>query len=186
MIEDFVRWEPTQTIHIRRARVGFIQSIFAAIIMGLVFGLLFGLLPAILFLTGRGVIFMAQFYLAFSALLAVASMIGLLLYGRRREYLLDWALGTIHWEIGWTRQDAPLQDIESLILDLPTAGSPRNPVVDSHKFQLLIRRKPYTLVETNGNGQTWGQTCSKLASLTHRLAEALNIPWSELRDRSIK
>jgi Protein of unknown function (DUF3592) len=186
MIEEIVRWEPMQTIHIRRARVGVIQSLAAAIIMGLFFGLFFGLLPAILFLSGRGVMFMAQFYLAISAVIAVASTIGLLLYGRRREYLLDWALGTIHWEIGWSSQDAPLTDIESLILDLPAEDSPRNAVVDSYKLRLQIRGKPYTLVETNGNGQTWGQTRKQLATLTHRLAESLNIPWSELRDRSIK
>jgi hypothetical protein len=186
MVEEIDRWEPGQLIHVRRARVGFLQSIFAAIISGLLLGLLFGLLPAIFFLSKHGVVYMAKFYLIVSAILAVAFAIGLMLWGRRREYLLDWSLGTIHWEIGWGAQDAPLESIEQITLNLPARDADRNPVVDSHTIQLQIRGKAYTILETNGKGQSWDQTRDKLVSLTRRLAEVLEIDWVELRDKSMK
>ncbi len=186
MVEEIVCWEPGQTVHIRRARVGFLRSIFGVIIAGLFLGLLFGLLPALFFLSGRGVVFMAQFYLAVSALLAVAFAIGLMLWGRRREYLLDWSLESIHWEIGWSGREAPLENIESLILKLPAEDAPRNPVVDSHRIQARIQGKTYTLLETNGNGLDWFQTRQKLVKVIGELAHALHIPWTESQDWSAK
>ncbi len=148
--------------------------------------MLLGLLPAIFFLSGRGVIFIAQFYLAISALLTVACAIGLMLWGRRREYLLDWSLQSIHWEIGWSGQEAPLDSIESLILNLPAQDAQRNPVVDSHTIQARIQGKTYTLLETNGNGLNWYQTRDKLVKVIGELAHSLHIPWTESQERSVK
>jgi hypothetical protein len=186
MVEEIDCWEPTRLIHVRRARVGFLKSILAGIITGLILGLFFGLLPAFLFLTKYGVIAMAKFYLAVSAVLAVAFAIGLMLWGRRREYRLDWSLGTIHWEIGWGAQDAPLESIEQLMVNLPARDADRNPVVDSHTIQLQIAGKAYTILETNGKGLSWSDTRDKLVSLTRSLAEVLNVDWIENRDKSIK
>ncbi|RLS55423.1 MAG: DUF3592 domain-containing protein [Planctomycetota bacterium] len=185
MVEEIARWEPGQTVHIRRARVGFLKSIIAAILMGLVLGMFLGLLPAAYFLSGRGIIFIAKFYLAVSAALTLASAIGLILYGRRREYLFDWALGSVHWEIGWSGQEAPLESIEKLTMHLPAADSPRNPVVDSHSITATIQGKSYTLLETNGQGLSWQQTRERLKLSISQLAKALQIPWSEQQARSV-
>lgn len=179
MHEEIVQWEPGQIVHIRRARVGFLRSIVAAVIVGLLFGILLGLLPAIYLLSGRGVIFIGQFYLAVSAVLALATAIGLILHGRRREYLLDWSLGSIQIEIGWSRNEAPLENITELKLSLPAPGSQRNPVVDAHTIQAKILGKTYTLLETSGLGLDWGETREKLVKLISELAESLNVPWNE-------
>ncbi len=186
MVEEIVRWEPGQTVHIRRARVGFLKAVVSAVIVGLFFGLVLGLLPAIVFLSGRGVLFIAQFYLGVSALLTVASAIGLILWGRRREYLLDWALGSIHWEIGWSGQEAPLDSIESLTLNLPAKDAQRNPVVDSYRVQARIQGKTYTLLETNGHSLNWYQTRDNLVKVIGVLAKSLNISWTESQERSFK
>lgn len=185
-VEEIDAWEPGKLIHVRRARVGLIQIIFGAIISGLLTGLVFGLLPAIFFLSKHGVVYMAKFYLVVSALLSVAFAVGLMLWGRRREYLLDWSLGTIHWEIGWGSQDAPLDNIEQIIINLPAPDAGRNAAIDSHTLQLQINGKAYTVLDTNGKGQSWDQTRDKLISLARRLAEVLEVDWVELRDKSIK
>ncbi len=186
MVEEIVHWEPGQTVHLRRARVGFLRSIAAAIIAGLFLGLLLGLLPAFFFLSGRGGVFIAQFYLAVSAVLTVAFTIGLMLWGRRREYLLDWSLGLIHWEIGWSVQKAPLESIETLLLKLPAPDAPRNPLVDSYRIQARLQGKTYTLLETSGIGLNWYQTREKLVKVIGELAHALKIPWTESQERSVK
>ena len=182
LTEEICRWEPGKTVHIYRPRVGFLKSIFGAIIAGLIVGMVLGLLPAIFFLSGRGVIFIAQFYLAVSAMLSVAFAMGLMLWGRRREYLLDWALESIHWEIGWGSQDAPLQSIDSLQLRLPAKDSPRNHVVDSYRIKARINGKDYTLLETNGNGQNWYEVRDKLKKVIGELAHALNVEWTESQE----
>ncbi|WP_299460459.1 DUF3592 domain-containing protein [uncultured Gimesia sp.] len=179
MFEEILRWEPGDVVHIRRARVGFLKSIAGGLIAGLVVGLLLGLLPAIFFLSGRGVLFIARFYLAISALLALAFTIGLVLYGRRREYLLDWSLGTLLYEIGWSHHRTALENIERLTLKLPDPQSQRNPVVDSHTIVLQIEGKSFTLLETNGNEQSWHQTRNQLTKTITELAHALNLPWTE-------
>lgn len=186
MTEEIIRWEPGKTVHIYRPRVGFLKSILGAIIAGLVLGLVLGLLPAVFFLSGRGVIFIAQFYLAVSALLAIAFAIGLILYGRRREYLLDWSLQSIHWEIGWSGRDAPLDSIDSLMLRLPAKDIPRNHVVDSYRVQARIQGKVYTLLETNGNGLNWYQVRDQLKKVIGELAYSLNIEWTETQEKAPK
>lgn len=185
LMEEINRWEPGNTVHFRRARVGFMRSIAAAILMGLLLGLFLGLLPAVFFLSGRGIYFIAKFYLAVSVVLALASAIGLMLYGRRREYLFDWSLGSVHWEIGWSSREAPLESIEKLTIYLPASDSPRNPVVDSHSIAATIQGRNYTLLETNGQGLSWHQTRERLKLTTTELAKALQIPWDEVQARSI-
>ncbi|MFH1299773.1 MAG: DUF3592 domain-containing protein [Planctomycetota bacterium] len=179
MFEEILRWEPGDVVHIRRARVGFLKSIAGGLIAGLVVGLLLGLLPAIFYLSGRGVLFIAKFYLAVSALLALAFTIGLVLYGRRREYLLDWSLGTLLYEIGWSHHKTAIENIESLTLKLPHPHSQRNTVADFHTIVLQIEGKSYTLLETNGNEQSWHQTRKNLAKIITELSHALNLPWTE-------
>jgi hypothetical protein len=186
LTEEIIRWEPGKTVHIYRPRVGFLKSILGAIIAGLIVGIVLGLLPAIFFLSGRGVIFIAQFYLAVSALLSVAFAIGLMRWGRRREYLLDWALESIHWEIGWGNQDAPLQNIDSLLLRLPDKDAPRNHVVDSYRIQARIYGRDYTLLETNGNGQNWYEVRDKLKKVIGELAHSLNVEWTESQKKTPK
>lgn len=186
MAEEIIRWEPGENVHLYRPRVGFIKSILGAIIAGLFLGLVLGLLPAIFFLSGRGVIFIAQFYLAVSALLSVAFAIGLILWGRRREYLLDWALESIHWEIGWSGREAPLDSIDSLMLRLPAKDIPRNHVVDSYRVQARIQGKVYTLLETNGNGQNWYEVRDKMKKVIGELAHSLNIEWTESQEKAPK
>ena len=186
MVEEIVCWEPGETVHIRRARVGFLKSIAGAVIAGLFLGLFLGLLPAVFWLSGRGVIFIARFYLAVSALLTVAFAIGLILHGRRREYLLDWTLGEIHWEIGWRRRQAPLHDIESLTLKNPAKQGERTPVVDAHTIKARIQGRTYTLLETNGFGQSWSQTRDRMVRLVKQLADALNVPWTESHEQPVK
>ncbi len=186
LVEEIIRWEPGETIHIYRPRVGFLKSILGAIITGLIFGIVLGLLPAIFFLSGRGVVFIAQVYLAVSALLSIAFAIGLMLWGRRREYILDWALESIHWEIGWGGQDAPFESIESLILALPDKDIPRNHVVDSYRVQARIQGKVYTLLETNGNGQNWYEVRDKLKKVIGELAHSLQIEWTETQEKTPK
>tara|TARA_R110002111_G_scaffold2705_5_gene18044 strand:+ start:30799 stop:31977 length:1179 start_codon:yes stop_codon:yes gene_type:complete len=186
MQEEILRWEPGEIIHTRRARVGFLKSIAAALIAGLVLGLPLGLLPAIFYLSGHGVIFIARFYLAVSALISVAFTIGLLLYGRRREFLLDWSLGSLFCEIGWSNREFAIENIERLTLKLPARDSQRNPIVDSHSIVIQIEGKTFTLVDTNGEGQSWDQTRKKLARVITELANSLNVPWNELHEPSIK
>jgi len=184
--EEIIRWEPGENVHIYRPRVGFLKSIFGAIISGLIVGAVLGLLPAVFFLSGRGVIFIAQFYLGVSALLTVAFAIGLMLWGRRREYQLDWALESILWEIGWSGREAPLDSIDTLILNLPAKDIPRNHIVDSYRVQARIQGKVYTLLETNGNGQNWYEVRDKLKKVIGELAHSLNIQWTESQEKSPK
>lgn len=184
--EEIIRWEPGENVHIYRPRVGFLKSIFGAIISGLIVGAVLGLLPAVFFLSGRGVIFIAQFYLGVSALLAVAFTIGLMLWGRRREYQLDWALESILWEIGWSGREAPLDSIDTLILNLPAKDIPRNHIVDSYRVQARIQGKVYTLLETNGNGQNWYEVRDKLKKVIGELAHSLNIQWTESQEKPPK
>ncbi len=186
MQEEILRWEPGEMIHTRRARVGFLKSIAGALIAGLVLGLPLGLLPAIFYLSGHGVIFIARFYLAVSALIAVAFTIGLLLYGRRREFLLDWSLGSLFCEIGWSNREFAIENIERLTLKLPARDSQRNPIVDSHSIVIQIDGKTFTLVDTNGADQSWDQARKKLARVITELANALNVPWNETHAPSTK
>ena len=183
---EILRWEPGEMIHTRRARVGFLKSIAGALIAGLVLGLPLGLLPAIFYLSGHGVIFIARFYLAVSALIAVAFTIGLLLYGRRREFLLDWSLGSLFCEIGWSNREFAIENIERLTLKLPARDSQRNPIVDSHSIVIQIDGKTFTLVDTNGADQSWDQARKKLARVITELANALNVPWNETHAPSTK
>lgn len=186
MTEEIIRWQPGETVHFFRPRVGFLKSILGAIVTGFLLGIVLGLLPAIFFLSGRGIIFIAQFYLAVSALLAVAFAIGLMLWGRRREYILDWALESIHWEIGWGGQDAPLTGIENLILVLPDKDIPRNHVVDSYRIKARIQGKNYTLLEANGNGQNWYEVRDKLKKVIGELAHSLQVEWTETQEKTPK
>jgi hypothetical protein len=109
-----------------------------------------------------------------------------MLWGRRREYLLDWALESIHWEIGWGHHDAPLLNIDSLVLHVPDKNDARNPVVDSYRIKAQIYGKTYTLLETNGNGQNWYEVRDKMKKVIGELAHSLNIAWTEKQDKAPK
>lgn len=184
MVESVERWEPGQLVHLRRARVGLMQTILGGIVTGFILGVVFGLLPAVFFLSKHGVIFIGKVYLAVSAALALVSVIALMLWGRRREYLFDWSLGTIHTEIGWSSRDYSLDQMELLILDLPASDGERNAIVDSYSIRFVVAGKKYTLIETNGKDLSWGQVRDRLVALIRPLAHHLNVEWQESRDRS--
>ena len=186
MLEEILCWEPGKEIHLHRPRVGFVKSIAGGVLAGFLVGGPLGLIPAIFFLSGNGIVFIAKFYLLVSMILSVAFSIGLLLHGRSREFLLDWSLESIMWEIGWNRQEAPLAEIERLTLFLPPAGGQPNPVVDSYRIGLHLRGKTCTLLETNGNDLSQIEVREKLTRLISELAETLNVPWTEHREKSTR
>jgi hypothetical protein len=179
MLEHILHWEPGQLVHLRRDRVGFVKAIAAGIIVGLVLGIPLGLVPALFFFSGKGLVWIVQFTLIVCGVVTIAGVVGLMLYGRRREYLLDWSGRTILWDIGWSRREASFDQIEKLELVVPPVGQPSNPVVDQFQIRALIQGRSFTLLETNGNGHTWNSARAHLAQVIAQLADSLHKRWSE-------
>ncbi len=59
-------------------------------------------------------------------------------------------------------------------------------MIDSYRIGLHLRGKTCTLLETNGNELSRMEVREKLTRLISELADALNVPWTEQREKSTR
>ncbi|MBI5759729.1 MAG: DUF3592 domain-containing protein [Planctomycetales bacterium] len=182
--ERFLEWEPGHIIHLHRDHLGFATIIGGALIAGLVAGLLFGLVPALWLFSGRGPLFIAQFYAAVSLVLAVVGGIWLGLDNRRRDTHIDWGREMIRAQVGWFAHEYTFDEIQELSIRVPkpekkSAGSGTTEKTYAARIHLHIGGKRYILLETEFTRHDHLSVRASLLPIVEQLAQDLKVGWSE-------
>lgn len=183
--ERIVTWEPGRLVHLQRDTISLLTLLGGAIIAGLVVGLLFGLVPALVFFSGRGPIFIGQFYLGASLIIALVCGVWLWLDNRPRETRIDWTSQSIHLAVGSSLCDAFFTDVQELKLSVPkpqkaSPGSNGQPT-QKHavRINIIVNGKSYIILETECASSAIRAVRSRLASLAQQLADAMNVQFTK-------
>lgn len=181
--ERILSWEPGTLIHVQRDSISILSIIGGAVIAGLFMGLLFGLVPALFFFSGRGPIFIGQFYLAASALSAIVGAIWLWFDNRPRETRIEWASQLIRLVAGSRVRDAAFSDVQQLTVTIPKARKTES-MDSNHQPQKLaacinmtLDGKSYIILESECDENSRRTVRSKLSSLAERLASLMNVDF---------
>ena len=183
--ERILSWEPGQLVHLQRVSISLLSMIGGAIIAGLFVGLLFGLVPALVFFSGRGPIFIGQFYLAASLISAVVCAVWLWLDNRPRETRIDWSAQSIHLAVGSRLCDIFFTDVQELNVAMPKPQKP-SPGTSSQPTQkyaarinMVVNGKSYIILETECASSAIRAVHSKLASIAQQLAVPMNVQFAK-------
>jgi hypothetical protein len=114
--ERILTWEPGEAIHLQQESMGFLSLVAGALIAGLILGGFVGLTPALLFFSGRGPVFIGQFYLASSLVAASVCGIWLWLDNRPRQTHIEYHSQQIRLVTGSKQTDALFSDVQQLVL----------------------------------------------------------------------
>jgi hypothetical protein len=183
--ERILSWEPGQLVHLQRDSISLLSMIGGAIIAGLFVGLLFGLVPALVFFSGRGPIFIGQFYLAASLISAAVCAAWLWLDNRPRETRIDWSAQSIHLAIGSRLCDAFFTDVQELNVSVPKPQkpSPGNSSQPTQKhaarINMIVNGKSYIVLETECASSAIRAVRSKLSSIAQQLAVTMNVQFAK-------
>lgn len=183
--ERILSWEPGQLVHLQRDSISFLSVIGGGLIAGLFLGLLFGLVPALLFFSGRGPIFIGQFYLGASLASAVVCAAWLWLDNRPRETRIDWSAQSIHLAVGSRLCDVFFTDVQELNVSVPkpqkpTPGSSSQPTQKhAARINMVVNGKSYIVLETECASSAIRAVRSKLASIAQQLAVPMNVQFAK-------
>ena len=183
--ERILSWEPGQLVHLQRDSISFLSMIGGAIIAGLFVGLLFGLVPALVFFSGRGPIFIGQFYLAASLVSALVCAAWLWLDNRPRETRIDWSAQSIHLAVGSRLCDVFFTDVQELNVSVPkpqkpSRGSSSQPIQKhAARINMVVNGKSYIVLETECASSAIRAVRSKLASIAQQLAVPMNVKFAK-------
>lgn len=183
--ERILSWEPGQLVHLQRDSISFLSVISGGLIAGLFLGLLFGLVPALVFFSGRGPIFIGQFYLAASLASAVVCAAWLWLDNRPRETRIDWSAQSIHLAVGSRLCDVFFTDVQELNVSVPkpqkpSPGSSSQPTQkQAARINMVVNGKSYIVLETECASSAIRAVRSKLASIAQQLAVPMNVPFAK-------
>lgn len=183
--ERILSWEPGQLVHLQRDSISVLSLIGGALIAGLVVGLLFGLVPALVFFSGRGPIFIGQFYLAASLISAVVCAVWLWRDNRPRETRIDWSSQSIHLAVGSTLCDVFFTDVQELNVAMPKPQKPGpgRSSEPAHKYaariNMVVYGKTYIILETQFNTSAYRAVRSKLVSIAQQLAVPMNVQFAK-------
>jgi hypothetical protein len=183
--ERIVAWEPGQLVHLQRDSRSLLSLIGGAIMAGLVGGLLFGLVPALVFFSGRGPIFIGQFYLAVSLICALVCGIWLWLDNRPRETRIDWSFQSIHLAVGSSLCEVFFSDVQELNVSAPnpqtsTSGASGQQTQKlAARINMVVNGKSYIILETECASSAIRAVRSKLASLAQQLAVQMNVQFAK-------
>ncbi len=183
--ERILSWEPGQLVHLQRDSISFLSMIGGAIIAGLFVGLLFGLVPALVFFSGRGPIFIGQFYLAASLVSAVVCAAWLWLDNRLRETRIDWSNQSVHLAVGSRLCDVFFTDVQELNVSVPKPQKPspgsssQPPQKHAARINMVVNGKSYIVLETECASSAIRAVRSKLASIAQQLAVPMNVKFAK-------
>ena len=183
--ERIVSWEPGQLVHLQRDSISLLSILGGAIIAGLVAGLLFGLVPALVFFSGRGPIFIGQFYLAASSVCALVCAVWLWLDNRPRETRIDWSAQSVHLAVGSSLRDVFFTDVQELNVSMPKpqTASPGSSSQQTQKhaarINVVVNGKSWTILETECPSSAIRAVRSKLASIAEQLAVPMNVQFAK-------
>jgi hypothetical protein len=183
--ERILAWEPGAFVHTQRNAMSFPTLISIAIIAGLIIGLLFGLVPALLFFSGRGPVFIGQFYLAASVVCAFVGGVWLWLDNRPRETRITWSSAMIHLAVGSTLLDVTFSDVQELNLTVPkrqksqSTSSGQPPQKHAARINMVVNGKSFIILETECTMDAVRSVRSKLASIASHLAQTLNTRFAD-------
>ena len=179
--ERILSWEPGQLVHLQRDSVSFVSVIGGGMIAGLFLGLLFGLVPALVFFSGRGPIFIGQFYLAASLISAVVCAAWVWLDNRPRETRIDWSAQSIHLSVGSSLCDAFFTDVQELHVAMPKPQKPspgssgQPPRKHAARINMVVNGKTFIVLETECAASALRAVRSKLVSIAQQLAVPMNV-----------
>jgi len=183
--ERIVSWEPGQLVHLQRDSISLLSILGGAIIAGLVAGLLFGLVPALVFFSGRGPIFIGQFYLAASSVCALICAAWLWLDNRPRETRIDWSAQSIHLAVGSSLRDVFFTDVQELNVSMPKppTPSPGSSGQATQKYaariNIVVNGKSSTILETECPSSAIRAVRSKLTLIAQQLAVRMNVQFAK-------
>lgn len=183
--ERILSWEPGQLVHLQRDSISLLSVIGGALIAGLFLGLLFGLVPALVFFSGRGPIFIGQFYLAASLASALVCAVWLWLDNRPRETRIDWSAQSVHLAVGSSLCDVFFSDVQELNVSMPkpqkpsagSAGQP--PQKHAARINMVVNGKSYIILETECPASAIRAFRSKLTSIARQLAVPMNVQFAK-------
>jgi hypothetical protein len=180
-----VTWEPGRLVHLQRDSISILKVLGGAIIAGLFVGLLFGLVPALVFFSGRGPIFIGQFYLAASSISAVVCAVWLWLDNRPRETRIDWSAQSVHVAVGSRLCDVFFTDVQELNVSMPkpqksTPGSSgQPPQKHAARINMVVNGKTYIVLETECAASAIRAVRSKLTSIAQQLAAPMKVQFAK-------
>lgn len=180
--ERILTWEPGRLVHLQRDSIGWLSLIGGAVVAGLIVGLLFGLVPALYFFAGRGPIFIGQFYLGASLILALISGVWLWQDTRFRETRIDWESRRVLLKVGSRSREVSFSDVAQVAVSAPqppkepsSAGQP--PKTLAVRVHLNVRGKAFLILESECPSSALSWTRKKLSSLARQLAIAMEVPY---------
>jgi Protein of unknown function (DUF3592) len=178
--ERILTWEPGRLVHVQRDSISGLKVIGGALIAGLVLGLLLGLPPALFFFSGRGPVFIGQFCLAVSALMAVIGGVWLWLDNRPRTTHIEWTSQFIQLSVGASFREVPFSDVQEVTVTAPQpkrSNSPgQQPQTHAVRVNLIASGKSYIVVESECPTEALRHVRSKLTLSARQLSEAMHVP----------
>lgn len=183
--ERFLEWQPGRRIHLHRDPHGFLKVIFGSLIAGLFMGLFFGLIPVFMIVGEDADPYFLPIYLVASGTLWVGLAIWTGLKGRRRDSLIDWNRRSFHTQVGWVTRNYSIDQIYELSLTIQKP-KPKDPdetdelgVTYAARVMIHAGRKTYILLETEFVRDDQKSVRSKLKPVIEKLAEVLQVSWTE-------
>ncbi len=177
--ERVLQFEPGNLVHLQRDSISLLSVIGGAVIAGLILGGLFGLAPALYFFSGRGPVFIGQFYLCASLVAATVCAIWLWLDNRPRETRIEWSSQLIHLAVGSSSTDVGFSDIQELTVTAPvpkrSSNSDQQPRNIAVRINLLTGGRTYILAEAECPETALRHIRSKMTSTARQLADSMNV-----------
>jgi hypothetical protein len=183
--ERILTWEPGEAIHLQRESMGFLSLVAGALIAGLILGGFVGLTPALLFFSGRGPVFIGQFYLASSLVAASVCGIWLWLDNRPRQTHIEYHSQQIRLVTGSKQTDALFSDVQQLVLFLPkqqkatAAGSGQPPRTYKAQIRMIVGGKSFIVLETEFRMMAFRAVRTALVRIARQLATTMNVHFDE-------